>query len=55
VLPNPSLKGSTNGVPPGPEPRYGVHCLFSGPGVPPSVLPLAQTLGSTKQAFPVLH
>jgi hypothetical protein len=47
VLPNPSLKGSTNGVPPGPEPRYGVHCLSSGPGVPPSVLTLAQTLGCT--------
>jgi hypothetical protein len=47
VLPNPALKGRSNGVPPGPEPRYGVHFLFSGPGVPPSASPLARTLGST--------
>jgi hypothetical protein len=37
VMPNPSLKGSTNGMPPGPGHRYGVHCLRPGPGV----LPLA--------------
>jgi hypothetical protein len=45
--PNPALKGRSNGVPPGPEPRYAVHFLFSGPGVPPSASPLARTLGST--------
>jgi hypothetical protein len=37
ALPNPSLKRSTNGRPPGPRSRYGVHCLLRGPGV----LPLA--------------
>ena len=35
--PNPSLKLSTNGRPPGPGHRYGVHFLWPGPGV----LPLA--------------
>jgi hypothetical protein len=50
VQPNHSLKGRSNGGPPGPEPRYGVHFLFSGPGVPPSASPLAQTLGCTKVA-----
>ena len=35
--PNPSLKRSANGRPPGPGPRYGVHFLSPGPGV----LPLA--------------
>jgi hypothetical protein len=39
--------GSSNGVPPGPEARYGVHFLSSGPGVTPSLSPLAPTLGST--------
>ena len=37
VRPNPSLKRSTNGRPPGPGLRYGVHFLSPGPGV----LPLA--------------
>ena len=36
VLPNPSLKRSANGRPPGPGPRYGVHFLSPGPGVLPS-------------------
>jgi hypothetical protein len=40
-------RGSSNGVPPGPEARYGVHFLSSGPGVPPLLFPLAPTLGST--------
>jgi hypothetical protein len=35
--PNPSLKLSPNGGPPGPGCRYPVHCLQPGPGVPPSV------------------
>jgi hypothetical protein len=35
--PNPSLKRSTNGRPPGPGLRYAVHFLSPGPGV----LPLA--------------
>ena len=37
VGPNPSLKRSANGRPPGPGLRYGVHFLSPGPGV----LPLA--------------
>jgi hypothetical protein len=37
LLPNPSLKLSPNGGPPGPASRYGVHFLLAGPGVPPSV------------------
>jgi hypothetical protein len=37
--------GSSNGMPPGPEPRYGVHFLSSGPGGTPSLSPLAPTLG----------
>jgi hypothetical protein len=37
VRPNPSVKLSTNGRPPGPSHRYGVHFLWLGPGV----LPLA--------------
>jgi hypothetical protein len=32
-------------VPPGPEPRYGVHFLSSGPGITPLLSPLAPTLG----------
>ena len=36
VRPNPSLKRSANGRPPGPGPRYGVHFLSPGPGVLPS-------------------
>ena len=35
--PNPSVKPSPNGGPPGPGHRYGVHFLWPGPGVPPSV------------------
>ena len=35
--PNPSLKLSTNGRPPGPGHRYGVHSLWPGPGVLPLV------------------
>ena len=35
--PNPSLKLSTNGGPPGPARRYAVHFRQSGPGAPPSV------------------
>jgi hypothetical protein len=34
--PNPSVKRSANGGPPGPEWRYAVHFRHSGPGVPPS-------------------
>ena len=37
VRPNPSVKPSPNGGPPGPGHRYGVHFLWPGPGVPPSV------------------
>ena len=33
--PNPSLKPSPNGGPPGPASRYRVHFLLAGPGVPP--------------------
>ena len=36
VTPNPSLKRSANGRPPGPGLRYGVHFLSPGPGVLPS-------------------
>ena len=36
ALPNPSLKRSANGTPPGPRSRYGVHFLQRGPGVMPS-------------------
>ena len=36
-MPNPSLKRSANGTPPGPGLRYGVHFLNPGPGA----LPLA--------------
>jgi len=39
ALPNPSLKGSTNGGPPGPVWRYAVHFRQSGPGAPPSAPP----------------
>ena len=39
VRPNPSLKGSANGRPPGPGRRYAVHCLRPGPGVLPSSPP----------------
>ena len=35
VQPNPSLKRSANGRPPGPGSRYGVHFLLPGPGVLP--------------------
>ncbi len=35
--PNPSVKPRPNGGPPGPGHRYGVHFLWPGPGVPPSV------------------
>jgi hypothetical protein len=34
-------------MPPGPEARYGVHFLSSGPGVTSSLSPLAPTLGCT--------
>jgi hypothetical protein len=33
--PNPPVKRSTNGKPPGPSHRYGVHFLWLGPGVLP--------------------
>ena len=36
-MPNPSLKLSPNGGPPGPVWLYAVHFRQSGPGVPPSV------------------
>ena len=36
TLPNPSLKRSANGRPPGPGRRYGVHFRQPGPGVLPS-------------------
>ena len=35
VQPNPSLKPSPNGGPPGPSHGYGVHFPWLGPGVPP--------------------
>ncbi len=35
ALPNPSLKRSANGRPPGPGHRYGVHFLWPGPGALP--------------------
>jgi hypothetical protein len=38
VRSNPSLKRSTNGRPPGPGLRYGVHFLSPGPGVLPLAL-----------------
>ena len=34
-MPNPSLKRSANGRPPGPGLRYAVHFLSPGPGVLP--------------------
>jgi hypothetical protein len=37
AAPNPSVKLSTNGRPPGPSHRYGVHFLWLGPGVLPLV------------------
>jgi hypothetical protein len=37
VKPNPSLKLSPNGGPPGPVWRYAVHFRQPGPGVPPLV------------------
>jgi hypothetical protein len=39
-------------VPPGPEVRYGVHFLSSGPGVTPLLSPLAPTLGVAIQFHP---
>jgi len=39
MTPNPSVKGSANGAPPGPGHRYGVHFLWPGPGVTPSPPP----------------
>ena len=36
LMPNPSLKRSANGRPPGPGRQYGVHFCQPGPGVPPS-------------------
>ena len=36
ATPNPSVKLSANGRPPGPSHRYGVHFLWLGPGVLPS-------------------
>jgi hypothetical protein len=36
VLPNPSVKRSAAGRPPGPVWRYAVHCRQTGPGVLPS-------------------
>jgi hypothetical protein len=47
VPPNLSLKGRSNGGPPGPGRRYAVHFRQPGPGVPPSASPLAHTLGLT--------
>jgi hypothetical protein len=35
-------------VPPGPEARYGVHFLSSGPGGTPLLSPLARTLGASR-------
>jgi len=37
ALPNPSVKPSPNGGPPGPGRRYAVHFRQPGPGVPPLV------------------
>ena len=39
ALPNPSLKGSTNGGLRGPGPRYGVHFRSPGPRIPPLAPP----------------
>jgi hypothetical protein len=51
MRPNPSLKRSDNGRPPGPVWRYAVHFLSPGPGVTPSAPPLARTLGVTSNMF----
>jgi hypothetical protein len=45
--------GSSNGMPPGPEARYGVHFLSSGPGGTPLLSPLAPTLGLTIDVSPL--
>ena len=37
LMPNPSVKLSTNGRPPSPSHRYGVHFLWLGLGVLPLV------------------
>ena len=39
VTPNPSVKGSANGMPPGPGGRYAVHFRPPGPGAIPSSPP----------------
>jgi len=39
ALPNPSVKGTANGAPPGPGHRYAVHFLWPGPGVAPLAAP----------------
>ena len=39
VLPNHSLEARSNGGPPSPGHRYGVHFLWPGPGVPPLTPP----------------
>jgi hypothetical protein len=36
AMPNPSLKRSANGTPPGPGCGYAVHCPHPGPGAVPS-------------------
>ena len=52
TTPNPSVKLSTNGRPPGPSHRYGVHFLWLGPGVPPLAPALPRTLGSATAKKP---
>lgn len=39
LRPNPSVEARSNGGPPGPGHRYGVHFLWPGPGVPPLTPP----------------
>ena len=45
LMPNPSLKRSANGRPPGPVWRYAVHFHQPGPGVLPLALRLSEGLG----------
>ena len=47
LTPNPSLKRSANGRPPGPVWRYAVHFRQTGPGVLPLALRLSEGLGGS--------
>ena len=52
LRPNPSLKRSANGRPPGPVWRYAVHFRQPGPGVLPSSLRLSEGLGLSADLRP---